>query len=118
MPNVINSDGRQRWTGTYLEQQLNAWFWGNDYERIAMFRLRQNVDYWIGPVGQDTLADSPTVDRGTGARIPQQRHLAWPGVKSELLQVVLPLRSGMLRSAMMFVEAWDVRGPITGWGRA
>lgn len=50
--NASYSDRKRRWTWAYLEQQLNAWFFGNDYERVAMFRLNRGVRYQIGELGR------------------------------------------------------------------
>lgn len=104
--NSANIDRKKRWTWTYLEKQLNAWFWGNDYQRVAMFQLGRNVSYWIGPIGQDTRANTGSI---TGI----QRHLAWPGVTPELLQVVLDVTK--IEEAITLVEDWAVPGaPMIG----
>ncbi len=115
--NAIIVDRKRKWTWTYLERQLNAWFWDNDYDRIAMFQLRPAVAYWIGPVGQGTLAAAPHQDRRTGQYATHQRHLAWPGVSSELLQVVLRPGDRALRSCLHQVDDWKVPGAVTVWGR-
>jgi hypothetical protein len=116
--NAINIDREKKWTAGYLEAQLNAFFWGNDFDRIAMFQLRPGVAYWIGPVGQDTLASSPYIDRLTGQYVAHQRHLAWPGVISELLQVVLAPRQRPLMSCINHLEDWKVLGSLKVWGHA
>lgn len=116
--NAINVDRKKKWTGGYLEAQLNAFFWGNDFDRIAMFQLRPNVAYWIGPVGQDTLASSPYTDRLTGQHVTHQRHLAWPGVTPELLQVVLLPGPRSLKSSVNQLDDWKVPGSLTAWGHA
>ncbi len=95
-------DYKRAWTWTYLEQQLNAWFWGNDFERIAMFRLREGVRYRIGAVGQGTRA---VID----GRV--QRHLPWLGVEPELLQVKLLQGSqAALMRTLTLVDQWPVPG--------
>lgn len=108
--NVIDTGRKKRWTWTYLERQLNAWFWGNDYERVAMFKLNPDIAYMIGPVGQDTMADAPHKDRHSGKIVSSQRHLAWPGVVPELMQIVLEVPGRSLKSSITLIEDWAVPG--------
>ena len=116
--NTTGLDRQKRWTGIYLESQLNAWFWGNDFDRIAMFRIQSSVEYWIGPVGQETLAASPYTNRSTGLVASHQRHLPWPNVASELLQVVLLPCDSELQTQISLLETWKVLGSIGKWGSA
>jgi hypothetical protein len=115
--NVVDGDRKRRWTWTYLESQLNAWFWDNEYERVAMYQLHPNVEYHIGPVGQDTLAPAPHRDARTGQQVSHQRHLSWPGVQSELLQVVLVLGNRKPQSVLTHIDDWAVPG-APRWGSA
>ncbi len=116
--NATNIDRRKKWTAPYLESQLNAWFWDNDFERIAMFQLSPGVSYLIGPVGQDTLAASPYTSRSTGLRHTHQRHLAWPSLELELLQVVLLLSSRSVQSVATLLDDWKVPGSLGRLSRA
>ena len=116
--NAMGLNRKQRWTASYLESQLNAWFWGNDFDRVAMFRVHSSVDYWIGPVGQNTLASSPYVDLSSGLRFSVQRHLAWPNATSELMQIVLLCEDGQLEGHISLLETWKVPGDIGMWGSA
>jgi hypothetical protein len=102
MENIRDGSFKKQWTWVYLEQQLNAWFWGNDFERVAMFRLHAGVRYQIGPVGQDTRAVTDGL---------VQRHLPWPGVQPGLWQVRLVdgHRAALLRS-LTLLDEWPIPG--------
>lgn len=101
---------RKTWTWEYLEKQLNAWFWDNDYERVAAFQLARRVAYRIGRVGQDTLASAPYIDGRTGCFAPFQEHRPIPGVQPELLQVVLDVPDDALARCTNLIDSWPVPG--------
>lgn len=42
------------WTGGFLERRLNAFVFGNSYERIGIWALNPGVPYQIGGIGFDT----------------------------------------------------------------
>ncbi len=42
------------WTGAFLERRLNAFVFGNSYERIGVWALQPDVPYQIGGIGFDT----------------------------------------------------------------
>ena len=44
------------WTAELLERELNAALWGNDFERVAVFRIRENVQYKIGQSAHDSYS--------------------------------------------------------------
>jgi hypothetical protein len=90
---------KSEWTWVYLESQLNAWFWGNDFERIAAYAMMAGTEYRVGPVGQDTMATK------------DQRHLPWPNIEPELRQVTLVGgNAGNLSQQLIEVENWPIPG--------
>jgi hypothetical protein len=110
--NASSCDYKRLWTWVYLEKQLNAWFWGNDFERVAMFRFHEDVRYRIGTVGQGTRAVTESVQgKARSKSVQVQRHLPWPGVEPELLQVKLfdGSQAALMRS-LTLVADWPVPG--------
>lgn len=63
---------KRLWTGPFLEERLNAFVWGNTFDRLTVWRLIPGVKYEIGSIGQNTRFDP-----GDGSGV--QRYLDWPG---------------------------------------
>jgi hypothetical protein len=74
---------REKWTGAFLEERLNAFFWGNAYDRIGIWAMNPGTSYNIGTVGQNTRYDLG-MEGGIG------RYLEWTGAdQSYFRQVTL-----------------------------
>lgn len=103
---------RRGWTGRFLEQHLNAFVFGNTYERLALFRIEPGIEYSIGAIGQDTryrahaLSNTFTV---------VQRHLPWPGQSpSYFRQIVLRVPLGKtLKEVVTLLGTMAVIMPLT-----
>lgn len=96
-----------RWTGPYLEKYLNAWIFGNDFKRVAIFLLKKGASYSIGRVGQDIRYFDPLTGR-------VERHLAWPGVhiaNNPFRQVIIREKSPIIH--MDIITDFPVRGPLS-----
>jgi hypothetical protein len=44
------------WTAEFLEIELNAALWGNDFEGLTKFEIKPNVKYHIGKIAHDNYA--------------------------------------------------------------
>jgi hypothetical protein len=49
----IGGTPRLNWTAEMLERELNASLWGNDYQHLAKFQVRNGVKYKIGKIAHD-----------------------------------------------------------------
>ncbi|WP_290575941.1 hypothetical protein [Ketobacter sp.] len=102
---------KKKWTWEYLESQLNAWFWGNDYERVSAWKINSGVKYRIGLVGQSTMANSTAKiankDGSFSATSIQQRHLPWPNLVPELKQVVLDVNGTPTAKEITKIDSMD-----------
>lgn len=115
--------GRRGLTGAYLEERLNAFFWGNNFERITVWALNPGARYLIGPVGQDTRYE--VRDRKTHALV-RGRHHGWPGAGvGDVRQVCLDIpeladgaRLRLIRSLVRPVDDFAVSMPLTRAGHA
>jgi hypothetical protein len=100
---------RRKWTGAFLEERLNAFFWGNAYDRIGIWALNPGTSYNIGLIGQSTRYD--LADRGgTG------RYLDWPASDQYYFrQVTLNLPSGTTKDSRDRIIESLIR-PIADFG--
>lgn len=108
------------WTGAFLEERLNAWVFGNTFERIAIWVLNPGAEYDIGLIGHDTRY----YDGELGYIV---RHLPWPGGnRTDFRQVVLALpafpdkrafKRGVLER-VRFAGDFAVRMPLNVTARA
>lgn len=62
------------WTGSFLEQRLNAFVFGNGYERMGVWALNPGVHYEIGFIGFDTRTSVEVGTRAEPGPIPLYRH--------------------------------------------
>jgi len=83
------------WSATFLEINLNAWMWGNRFEKVCQFQLGTGARYWIGPIAQEfsgTFEDHSANKQSNGKPPPTGQVQSWTpiGLKTdELRQVVI-----------------------------
>jgi hypothetical protein len=56
---------RVNWTAEFLEKELNAALWGNEFRFLAKFRVFQGVRYKIGPIAHDKYQGVERATDGT-----------------------------------------------------
>lgn len=69
----------KNWTGSFLEEHLNAWVWGNSYDRLAGFSIiKTGINYDIGFIGQDTMYDLRKTKEYEKSKYAIGKNIPWP----------------------------------------
>ena len=108
---------RSKWTGEYLERNLNAFVWENAFHKVAVFRLEPGTLYLIGSVGQDTQYEVDIYNPQSGKAEPTvQRYIPMSG-SGDFLQVTIKEGQGLDKSVTKLYD-FDVIQPLDRFGSA
>ncbi|HUD27273.1 MAG TPA: hypothetical protein VMQ93_00265 [Novosphingobium sp.] len=82
---------RALWTGAFLEQRLNAFVFGNAYERLGVWALNPGTRYRIGFVGFDTRTTVAVAPEPEYGPITLYRHTFAAGDDPRYFRQVVPV---------------------------